>query len=511
MGNNLAKTYKSWQQFCKHVQEKTVTDKQETISQKTSRIEKLKKDYNAFVKYYFPHYADCDCGSFHIEAANAILDDPNVFAVLEWAREHAKSVHADIMFPMWLMLNEELRGMVLVGKSFDDACTLLSDIQAELQYNQRIINDLGEQFNFGSWEEGEFITRGDVMFAALGRGQSPRGIRHREKRPNYCVVDDIDDDEIINNTDRVERVVDWILGALYGALDIRGARFVMVGNRIDQKSILAHIVGDTEPDKPKRKNLYHSKVSATIDGTFEGRPSWHQKFTSEQLQRKFETMGYYMAMREYFHKSVRKGKLFRAEWIHWDAVPALKDLDQLVAYFDPSYKPKTTNDFKAIRIWGRKARQLFLVDCFVRQATIGAAVKWLYDFHEKLPESVICEYWMEDVFLQDQFFDDFEAEGIQRGYILPIRGDKRQKPDKYARIEQTAAYYERGIVIYNEKKKNSPDFEAGLQQVLGFSKGTTIHDDAPDADEGAIYILNRRARVNANEARIGKRRSRYNF
>ena len=54
--------------------------------------------------------------------------------------------------------------MVLVGKSEDNANTLLADVQAELQYNQRYINDFGEQYNSGSWEEGEFVTKDGTAF-----------------------------------------------------------------------------------------------------------------------------------------------------------------------------------------------------------------------------------------------------------------------------------------------------------------------------------------------------------
>ena len=77
----------------------------------------------------------------------------------------------------------EINVMVLVGKSEDNAKTLLGDIQAELQYNQRYSTDFGEQHNAGSWEEGEFVTRSEVAFFARGSGQSPRGQRNSNHRP----------------------------------------------------------------------------------------------------------------------------------------------------------------------------------------------------------------------------------------------------------------------------------------------------------------------------------------
>ena len=59
----------------------------------------------------------------------------------------------DIFVPLWLMFQEMplIHFMVIVSKSEDSAIRLLSDIQAELEYNKRLIADFGEQKNNGSW------------------------------------------------------------------------------------------------------------------------------------------------------------------------------------------------------------------------------------------------------------------------------------------------------------------------------------------------------------------------
>ncbi len=496
--------YNKWKEWCRIVQSATNVKLHEPIEEKEKRIRRAKDDYEFFVNEYFSHYATDPCADFHIREATKIKNDPNFFGVWEWPREHAKSVHADVIVPCWLKSRGELTGMVLVGKNNDDACGLLADVQAELQFNQKYISDYGQQFKAGSWEDGNFITDDGVEFIAFGRGQSPRGIRNRELRPNYCVIDDIDDDEIVNNPDRVDRVVDWLLGSLYGALDIRQSRLLMIGNRIHPKSILAHVVGDVD-DKPKRKGLHHSKVMATVDGTFTGDPSWPQKFTSEQLQIRFDRMGYYMALREYFHKAITKGKVFKQEWIHWGRIPKLSTMDFIVAYFDPSYKAKTSNDFKAIKCWAKKGINLYNFNAFCKQSTITEAIKWFYDFHESLPEDVICEYYMEEVFLQDMFYDDFEAEARERGYYLPIQGDTRKKPDKFARVQAISPLWERGLVTYDIKQKKNQHILTAIDQTLGFQKGAAIHDDGPDADEGAIWKLQRKGRLQQMPGTLGQR------
>ena len=224
-----------WKEHCISVQNQTTVNRTETRTQQLARIERARKDYDFFVEYYFPHYCtDKDTGivipnaKFHNKAANKLKDNKDIQAAFIWARGHAKSTHVDIMIPLWLKCQKvrELNVMVLVGKSQDAANTLLSDVQAELQYNQRYINDFGKQFSAGSWTAGEFVTADDCAFFARGRGQSPRGLRYKENRPDYIAIDDLDDDELVENEARVKNMVDWVKEALFGAFGPKGGRFV---------------------------------------------------------------------------------------------------------------------------------------------------------------------------------------------------------------------------------------------------------------------------------------------
>ena len=47
--------------------------------------------------------------------------------------------------------------------------------------------------------------------------------------------------------------------------------------------------------------------------------------------------------------------------------------------------------------------------------------------------------------------------------------------------------------------------QVGIDQTLSLEHGSRAHDDAPDADEGAIYILQKQGRVAAFVPRIVKR------
>ncbi len=497
---------KRWQDHTTYIDRITSEKRLETTEEKIMNIRRARRDYAYFCKRYFKHYAKVDNAKFQNDAAKYVKDHPDMKAVFMWPRGHAKSTHFDIMIPLWLIFQEtsSIRVMVVVGKSEDSADTLLSDLQAELQFNKYIKADFGEQYNSGSWEEGEFVTKDGIAFFSRGRGQSPRGLRYREHRPDYIVIDDLDDDELCRSESRVRELTDWVKEALFGALDGGRGRFIMVGNLIAKNSVLANIA--------KIDIVHLSRVNA-IDSN--GQPVWTAKWSKEEIDEQAAFMGYRAFQKEMMNNPITEGAVFKHDWIRWKAPLKLRDYDMIVAYIDPSFKASTKNDYKAIKIWGRPKvgikgyshTELHNLAAFVRQCSVSEMVRWLYDYHERLPEDVVCYYFMEANFMQDIILDEFATEGELRGYQLPLLPDKRKKPDKFQRVEAISPLWERGFVYYNSDLKADKDMLVGLEQTLAFEKGMRGHDDGPDADEGAIYKLQKNIRQESFTPSFGRRQS----
>lgn len=507
---NINETLERWKKLCETVQNSTTINAVETEKEKLARIKKVRADYAAFVDYYFPHYTinpetgkTTPCAEFHIKAANKVKKERNLKAVFKWHRGAAKSTHLDIFIPLWLKCQEvkQLNVMVLVGKSEDNANTLLADVQAELQFNQRYIHDFGQQYNNGSWEDGEFVTKDGTAFFARGRGQSPRGLRYRSHRPDYIVIDDLDDDELCESPARVTRLTNWVKEALFGALDGGRGRFIMVGNLIAKNSVLANIAA-TDGVHVSQVNIWDKN----------GNVSWAAKWTPDEVKAIERFQGYRSFQKEYMNNPITEGAVFRQDWIKWGKLPDLKKFEELILYIDPSFKGTTKNDYKAAKLWGKVGSQLWHIKAFVRQCSISEMVRWLYDLYEwSLQMGIAIKWYMEANFMQDTILDEFRREGELRGYQLPISGDKRKKPDKFQRVEAISPLWERGFVTYNEDEKNDPDMLAGIDQTLAFEKGMRGHDDAPDADEGAIWYLQKHTRVNSFTPSFGRRNNAKNI
>ena len=502
--------YEQWKEHCKRVQSITDTALMaaETPAARDKRRRRLLDNYAAFCEYYFPHYLtlrDKVTGEvirtihnapFHNEAARKVRSTPNLKAVFQWPRGHAKSTHFDIFMPLWLMFQPKrlINFMVIVGKSEDSAIRLLGDIQAELEHNQRIIADFGRQRGSASWQDGEFKAANGVKFLACGRGQSPRGLRDRESRPDYIVIDDLDDDELCRNEKRVHDLTDWVKEALFGSLDVGRGRFIMVGNLISKNSVLFNIT--------KTPGVFVSVIKA-VDRN--GEPVWRGKWTKEEAREYRDFVGYRAWEKEMMHNPIVDGTIFRSEWIRFKKMPKLSKYEMLVCYTDPSFKSTTSNDYKASRLWGKIGNELHLIDCYVRQDTVSGMVRWLYNLYESLPEGVAVRFFMEANFMQDIILDEFTTEGNIRGYQLPLLPDKRKKPEKIQRIEAISPLWERGFVFSNEALKDSPDMQVGIEQTLALERGSRVHDDAPDADEGAIWYLQRNTRQENFKPMFGAR------
>ena len=164
--------------------------------------------------------------------------------------------------------------------------------------------------------------------------------------------------------------------------------------------------------------------------------------------------------------------MFRQDWIKWATRPKWKEFEELILYIDPAWKSSVKNDYKAAKLWGKRKTQLWQLRAFVRQATIPEMVRWCYDLFEWAQETGIAiKFYMEANFMQEEILKDFKTEGDLRGYQLPILGDKRKKPDKFLRIESSAANWNADLSIMTIARSKTPTCSQGWNRPSHSRKG----------------------------------------
>lgn len=511
MDKKFEKLIADYERHCQRVAKATLTALGEKAAERMARMKVLEADYIKWFEYYFPHYAKVKSAPYHKELSDKIIKHPKGKVLAEIYRSGAKSVHIDMGIPLFLMVKGELKFMLLLGETQPKAKRLIGDIQAELVYNQRFLNDYGRKFKDGDWADGDFYTTDGVRFVALGFGQSPRGLREGAQRPDYIAIDDVDSKKHVNNDRIMREAVDYILEDVAGCFDSSDdarERLVFSNNNFHKNSItnrlkkefLAAIKQDKEDGV---KSQYHILTVCAVKDLVTFEPTWPSKTTAEYWRSKYMKRRRSF-LREFMHMHVEEGKIFKPEYFQWKKMLPLQNYDALCLYGDLSYKEQ--GDFKGLVLVGKIGRELHIIHTFLRQTSRRNAAKWLYDLWEdrKLHKFNI-KLLFEGLFAQDEFVNDFDNEGDERGYHIPITPDKRGKANKDDRIDSTEGFFERRWVWFNEDEKTSSDQTELIDQYLSFEKGSQAHDDGPDAVHGGFDQVNRMAFVEKFEPRIGHR------
>lgn len=486
-----------WEQVKKRTMSIKTVDDVEELSEKKARIARLEKDYVSWFEYYFPQYAKKKCAKFHKRLADNIIKNQHIKQLAEIYRSGGKSVHIDMGIPLYLYyVKHELHFMLLVGETDIKAAKLLSDIQAQIQFNPRLIKDYGERYNYGDWAEGDFSTSDGVKFMSLGFRQNPRGARDGDARPDYIVVDDVDNKNHVHNDRMMQAGLDYITEDIWGCFDASDdsiERFVYANNNFHKNSITNRLKNyfleaQAKDKRDGSKSDFHILTVCAVKDLVSFEPSWPEKTSAEYWKKKFETMPYRSFMREYMHTHIEEGTIFHVDDILFGEMLPLNKYDAIVAYGDLSYKSQ--GDYKALIFVGKTGRFFHIIFTYLRRGSRAKCAEWLYDLYEdKHLNDRNIRYVIEGLFAMDEFVNDFDNEGDRRGYHIAVVADKRGKEGKYDRIESLAGYFERHNVIFNIKEKELPDQVKLREQFLGFEKGSTMNDDGPDAVHGAFKEL----------------------
>lgn len=476
------KAVKNWDQYRENVIRSTDVPVESTAEQ-ARRIQKLSDDFAAFCRWYFPNYTSAGFAAFQLRFARRVIEADELYIVRAWAREHAKSVIAGLFLPIYLKCTGRMKNMLLVSHSYDNACELLMPLMLNLESNQRLISDYGDQKGWRGWEQGRFISQDGCSFRAIGAGQSPRGSRNEEKRPDFVLVDDIDTDEEGRNQGRIEKKWAWIEKALFPTMSISGTkRFVIVGNIISRESIV--VKASRVADDFEQINILDSK----------GRPSWKERYTLAQVNYMLSKISYAAGQSEYFNNPISEGMVFRE--LTWGKVPPLSKFRFVVAYTDPSWKNTRANDFKATVLIGELNGTFYIIKAYLEQTTTARMIEWHYDIYRECEGKAAVYFYMEANFLQDIFLEEFQKAGKAAGTYLPISGDHRAKPDKFARIEANLEPLNRqGRLVLNEAERDNPHMRRLEEQFKAIEPALPAHDDGPDAVEGAVWIINNKLRM----------------
>ncbi len=442
------------------------------------RLERAARDPLYFCRTYLPHYFPHAPAPFHHELVR-MLEHRTADAVTPMAvaapREFAKTTVCSFGYVLHQICFRKRHFILIASDTEDLASDLTGYIYLELLYNERLHQDFGELVK-GNKSVDDFVTLNDIRVKARGRGQRLRGLKHKQHRPDLAILDDLENDTNVRNPDIVQAILNWVQSSVYPGLDA-GGTLMIIGTILRWRSALhLMLTSEEEPYCNFQRRLYRALQD---DGT----SLWEARHPVARLKLQKQLMGTAAFNREKMNEPAPDGGFFREEWIHYYHPDSLKDRQLIVTgFFDPSMETGATSDYKAFITVGWCPQDLvfYIMDALIQKTTLEQVMRSIYNRHQQYGYRVVG---VEDNLFQRLLLKEFDRLGKERGQILPVKGITHRIA-KETRVAGLSPLLERGKIRFI---RGHSDQDVLVEQLLYFPS-KTLHDDGPDALEGAVTL-----------------------
>ncbi len=451
---------------------------EDSAEKQETRRSRAAADPLYFCRTYLPHYFAKTPAPFHYELVG-LLEQQTAEVVTPVAvaapREFAKTTVCSFGYVLHQICFNRRHFIIIGSDSEDLASDLTGYIYLELLYNERLQQDFGQLVKSNRAVD-DFVTTNDIRVKARGRGQRLRGLKHRQWRPDLVILDDLENDINVRNPEIVQQILDWVKSAVYPSLDTRGT-LMIIGTILRWKSALHLML--TSPEEPYchfERRIYRALQE---DGT----SLWEARHPAARLAQQKQMMGTLAFNREKMNEPAPESGFFKEEWIHYYHPGSLKDRDLVVVgFFDPSLESGAAADYKAFITvgWDRGEMVFYVMDAFIQKTTLEQTLGAIYNRHQEYGYQV---FGVEDNLFQRLLLKEFERLGQERSQLLPVKGVTNRLA-KETRVASLSPLLERGKIRFI---RGHSDQELLVEQMLYFPS-RTLHDDGPDALEGAIRL-----------------------
>lgn len=494
-----------WEGFVTNIRKATTVTYDFDSAGREKKRKELEAEPEEWIREMFPLYATAPFSSFQKRLFKRILNNPDWYEVLSWARELSKSTTV-MMAILFLVLTGRKKNILLISDSKDNAIRLLNPYRGNLEANERIKYFYGNQVGF-KWKEDEFFTKLGVAFRALGAGMSPRGSKNENIRPDTLLVDDFDTDEECLNPQIIDKKWQWFESALYFTRSMSEPLLtIWCGNIIAEDCCITRagtMARELSKRTPKLGNwdiinirMVDIRHPDPVNDFKNGKSVWPEKNTEDQIDLVLAQVSEAAAQKECFNNPVSTGKVFPE--MKFGKVPPLQSFPFLVVYGDPAPSNSTNQkgSYKTLWLVGMKDGVYYVITGFLQRVVNADFVEWYYSIRDQVKDRAQLYNYIENNTLQDPFYEQvfiplfMEAAKAHKGIIIGITPDTRKKPDKFSRIEGNLEPINRlNKLVLNEAEKENPHMKQLVIQFKAVNAKLSSPADGPDCIEGAKWII----------------------
>jgi len=418
------------------------------------------------------------------------------FVAIAAPRGHAKSTGVTLGYGLATLLFRERKFMLLVSDTEAQASLFLGTFKQELQDNQELIDLFGLKRN----EKGlvQFVkdTETDIIvectdghkfrIIAKGAEQKLRGLIWNGSRPDIIMCDDMENDELVMNKERREKMRKWFKGALLPCRSDRGI-VRMVGTILHADSLLERMMPNPS-DKmtvveelkqySKRKSMWKSVKYRAHNSDF-SKLLWASKKSATEFKMLYEeavkdgTTDIYS--QEYLNEPIDESVSFFKKG---DFLPITEDdrKARLNYYITADLAISETEkaDFSVFVIAGVDEDKIIHTKNVIRERMDGKEIVDTFLALQKLYDPVAIG--VEDMQISKAIGPFLREEMIKQNVFITLMPLKHGGKDKTTRARSVQARLRAHGMKFDKEGDWYPIFE---NECLAFPRGK--HDDQVDA------------------------------
>lgn len=445
------------------------TTSQPELSEAEKLVLEMGRDPRLAHAVLFPHRHHNLTPEFHYEIIE-LWHSSIVKVLIQAFRGAAKSTIAEEAIIVQACLRQFKNGIIL-GETYERAVERLRAIKHEFETNTALTPLFGDLVGT-TWSEGKIILANGVIIQAFGRGQSLRGSKHLDWRPDRAFGDDIENEESVASEEAIAKTMRWLMSVVMPALD-PSALVRINGTPLHPNSVIAQL--EKDPSWVGRK--YPIEY---VSETGERAATWPDRFSLPWIDEKkadYERLGLHDNYQQEFMCRAEDltQKAFLPEYLRVE--PVMRTWQATYAMYDPARTARPTSASTGVVIFSWLSNRLIVWDAYGPRWKPDEIISDMFRVDQEYKPVTIG---VEEDGLNEFIMQPLRQEQLRRSYAIPIRAMRApREKTKIDFIKGLQPFFKAREIIF---VKELPELKT---QLLGFPIGTI---DIPNALAYALHL-----------------------
>jgi hypothetical protein len=423
----------------------------------------------------FANRRDCSSSPMHMDMLGMQYSD-HAKVLLMAFRGSAKTTLAEEVLTLAPILNfasNPCHNFLIIGSSETRAAERLEAVKHELEHNEMLLQTFGD-YKGDTWTGTRITLKNNICIQALGQDQSMRGTKYLSWRPDFILLDDIEEEEHVATPEARLKFLKRFLAKILPAF-ARNCRVRMNATPLDAEALSVTLANSPE----WATKTYPIKYIDPVTGQWKA--TWEDAFPLkkiDKIEKDLASKGQIAIFdREYMVKATAvQDAVFKEENFHYEAKP--RTFQAIYVMYDPARSINRTSAHTGKAVWSWENNRL---------------VVWEARGEFWLPDEIIA-----DALATSEKYDPvgvyFEEDGLSEFLMQPLRAAavRSEHPFPFAPVKAPRSKLDfiKGLQPFFAANEvvlagDPPEFETLTAQLKNFPTGRI---DAPNALAYALLL-----------------------